>query len=86
MGHTYKNPAIVSTSANDGVNQSRYDSAFRITFASPMDIESMKGKVQITPPILGDPDGLYNEWNWSSYYYGLEPSTEIYRRNFARHD
>ncbi|MCB8945666.1 MAG: Ig-like domain-containing protein [Ardenticatenaceae bacterium] len=76
MGHTYKYPAIIRTEPANGTTEAHYSSSFRIYFASPMDEESLKGKVQITPDIRGDVDGLYNMWNWSSYYYGLDPSTD----------
>ena len=73
---TYKHPAIVTTEPSDRSSQSHYSSAFRLNFASPMDEESLKGKVRFTPEIRGDVDGLYNVWNWSQYYYGLDPSTD----------
>lgn len=72
---TYQRPHIVKTDPRDGGNQTYYSSVFSIHFASPMDEESMAGKVLITPEILGDPDGLYNEWGWQQNYYGFKPST-----------
>jgi alpha-2-macroglobulin len=72
---TVKLPAIVRTEPADGFNAPRYDSTFRIQFASPMDEKSMAGKVIITPEPIGDPDGLYSYWDWSLRIYGFRPST-----------
>lgn len=68
-------PAILQTSPVNGETESNYSSVFRINFASPMDEESMQGRVIITPDILGDPDGLYSPWDQSQNYYGFRPST-----------
>lgn len=72
---TVKYPAILNTTPTDGSTESDYSSFFRINFVSPMDEESLKGRVIITPDIIGDPDGLYSPWNWSQNYYGFRPST-----------
>lgn len=72
---TYQNPAIIGTEPADGTVQNYYDSIFSIEFASPMDSESMPGKVSISPDILGDPAGLYSDWRWQQNYYGFKPST-----------
>lgn len=72
---TVQAPAIVRTEPANDHTDSDYSSVFRIEFASPMDEESLKGRVLITPDIIGDPDGLYSPWNWSQNYYGLHPST-----------
>lgn len=57
---TVKYPAILKTTPTDGSTESDYSSVFSIEFVSPMDEESMKGRVIITPDIIGDPDGLYS--------------------------
>ncbi|MCP5009337.1 MAG: hypothetical protein GY942_05080 [Aestuariibacter sp.] len=72
---TVKQPAIWRTIPADGSTSTRFDSTFRIEFASPMDEATLTGKVIITPAPLGDPDGLYNYWDRSLRFYGLEPST-----------
>ncbi|MCP4361415.1 MAG: hypothetical protein GY796_25675, partial [Chloroflexi bacterium] len=72
---TYKHPTIIRTEPVDGETQRHYSSVFSIEFASPMDEDSLEGKVIITPDILGDPNGLYNAWGWKQYYYGFKPST-----------
>ena len=72
---TVKYPAITRTEPANGQTEANYTSVFRLEFTSPMDEESFKGHVLITPDIVGDPDGLYSPWNWSQNYYGLAPST-----------
>ena len=72
---TVEYPAIRKTTPADGRTESDYSSFFRIEFTSPMAEESLKGRVIITPDIIGDPDGLYSPWNWSQNYYGFRPST-----------
>ncbi len=72
---TVKYPAIRRTEPANSQTESHYSSVFRIEFASPMDEESMAGKVIISPDIIGDPDGLYSPWDWSQNYYGFRPST-----------
>ncbi|NJN55556.1 MAG: Ig-like domain-containing protein, partial [Anaerolineae bacterium] len=72
---TVKQPAIVRTEPANGETENYYSTVFRIQFASPMDEDSMAGKVIITPDIIGDPDGLYSPWDWSQNYYGFHPST-----------
>ena len=73
---TVRYPAILNTDpANGSHDPSYYDSAFSIYFDSPMSLNSLKGKVRITPEIWGDLDGLYNEWDWSYNFYGFKPST-----------
>ncbi|MFQ5421480.1 MAG: Ig-like domain-containing protein, partial [Anaerolineae bacterium] len=72
---TVKAPAILFTEPGNGSSAARFDSTFRIQFASPMDVESLRGKVLIMPEPLGDPDGLYSYWDWSLRFYGFEPST-----------
>ncbi|MCP4425318.1 MAG: hypothetical protein GY803_12555 [Chloroflexi bacterium] len=72
---TVKYPAITSTNPANGTTQDRFGSSFRINFASPMDFESLKGKVIITPAPAGDADGYYDNWGWSLRFYGLAPST-----------
>ena len=72
---TVRAPAIASTKPGDGATQSRFESYFQIKFASPMDRESLAGKVIITPAISGDPDGQYESWDRSLIFFGLAPST-----------
>ncbi|KAA3658961.1 MAG: hypothetical protein DWQ04_23605, partial [Chloroflexi bacterium] len=72
---TVRMPAIVRTDPSNGSTPTYFDSSFRIEFASPMDVDSLAGKVIITPEPLGDPDGRYSYWDWSLRIYGFEPST-----------
>ena len=53
-----------------------FSSNIAITFASPMDFESMKGRVIISPAIPGKPDWYYSSYDKSLYIYGLEPATD----------
>ena len=75
QGTTSLPPAIVRTIPVDGSTAVEFSSRFRIDFASRMGVESLKGKVIIDPPIAGDPDGSYNNWEWSLSFWGLAPST-----------
>lgn len=54
----------------------QFESTIQIDFASPMDFESMKGRVQISPKPAGETDLYYSEYNKSLYIYGLEPATD----------
>ena len=72
---TVKYPAIINTRPINGETQNRFYSSFHIDFASPMDWESLKGRVIIAPDISGDTDGFYDWWGWSLSFYGLAPST-----------
>ncbi len=68
-------PAITSTDPADGTTQFRFFSTFTLTFVSPMDADSLAGKVTITPAPRGDADGQYNSWGRHLRFYGLAPST-----------
>ena len=79
-GHTWSAttipyPEIISTTPEDRTTQENYSSVFKVKFNARMDPDSMAGKIIIDPPISGDPDGLYDRWDWSQRYYGFEPST-----------
>lgn len=72
---TVHTPAIVSTTPSDGDTAFDFSSLFSIQFASPMDRDSFKGKVIITPAPSGDPDGEYSSWDRTLRFYGFAPST-----------
>jgi hypothetical protein len=67
-------PAIRSTYPADGATQPNFDNTFWIYFTSPMDMDSLEGKVIFTPE-LEKSDWWYNDWGWSMYINGLKPST-----------
>lgn len=54
---------------------SEYDSSLIIHFASPMNFDSTKGKIKISPEPK-EMSWYYNEYRWELYGYGLEPDTE----------
>lgn len=72
---TVQSPAIVTISPADGTQPSRFSSELEITFASPMNFDSLKDKVVITPQPQGEVRWWYNDWNWSISTYVLQPST-----------
>ena len=68
-------PSVVSVfPAAD--SEGSYNSAITITFASPMDFDSMKGRVIISPSISGEPDWNYNTYDKSLSISGLAPATD----------
>jgi hypothetical protein len=71
-------PSVTGIYPNPKDKDQRYSSYVTIYFASEMDEDSVKGRIQISPP-------LKEEINFSSYFYrnsnsvtiyGLEPSTD----------
>ncbi len=73
---TYPNPAILNTEPQDGSSQEYYSSGITLYFASPMNLDSLKEKVIITPKPAGEIEWYYNEWDFSISYYGLDASTQ----------
>ncbi len=69
-------PSIVNLYPAPDSKNASYDSAITITFASPMDFESMKGRVRITPALEGEPNWYYSTYEKSLYIYGLAPATD----------
>ena len=68
-------PKIVSVSPGDGVRQSHFDGQLMITFASPMNIETVKDKILIQPAPAEEIQWWYNDWDWSIHAFALQPST-----------
>jgi len=52
-----------------------FSAGISITFASPMDAESLKGKVVISPPSQNPSDWVYNQYDKILYLGGLKPAT-----------
>ncbi|MBN2148880.1 MAG: Ig-like domain-containing protein [Anaerolineales bacterium] len=73
--YTIRTPGIDRTMPADRETVGYFTDQFMIDFRSPMDLNSMKDKVIFEPAIgEGEPYWYYDEWNWSLYFYGLEPS------------
>jgi len=66
-------PSVVSVFPGPG-SEGSFNSSIEITFASPMDFESMKGRVNISPAIPGKPDWYYSAFDKKLYIHGLEPA------------
>lgn len=72
---THLYPAIIHTYPEANSTQGDYSGRLTIYFASPMDIESIEGKISLKPSPDADIEWIYNPWDWSISYYGLDPST-----------
>ncbi len=68
-------PSILWVRPAPDSQASEYDSSLTIRFASPMNFNSTKGKVKISPEPR-EMNWYYNEYDWELYGYGLEPDTE----------
>ncbi len=53
-----------------------FNSDIAITFASPMRLDSLKGRIKITPQPKKGLEWYFNDSNWQLQVFGLEPSTE----------
>jgi uncharacterized protein YfaS (alpha-2-macroglobulin family) len=69
-------PRIAKVTPEPNSEASSYDSSLSIQFASPMKLDSLKGKVIISPAPKVEPQWYYNDYNWSYNTYGLEPGTD----------
>ena len=76
-------PAIVGTTPADGGLQDYYSSELFIKFASPMRIDSVKSRIQISPKPEEEFEWWYNDWDWSMVGFMLEPSTRYEVRFLA---
>lgn len=72
---TYPYPAIAEIYPQDGSAPEYYSGDVSIYFVSPMDIESVKERVVISPQPEGEIEWYYNQWERSLSFYGLEAST-----------
>ncbi|MDO9301172.1 MAG: alpha-2-macroglobulin family protein, partial [Anaerolineales bacterium] len=68
-------PSVVSVfpAAN---SEGGFNSSMFITFASPMDFESMKGRVIFSPALPGEADWFYDTYGKTLTIHGLEPATD----------
>jgi uncharacterized protein YfaS (alpha-2-macroglobulin family) len=69
-------PSIKSVYPADGTKVDGFTYSLSIVFASPMDYESLKERVQVTPAIPGGPQWYYSDYDKTLYIYGLEPATD----------
>jgi hypothetical protein len=76
-------PAVVQTNPADGQTQSHYSIDFYIKFASPMRIDTVKPRIQVTPRPEKEIEWYYDEWDWSIRGFFLEPSTRYEIRLLA---
>ncbi len=68
-------PSVVSVYPS-AETEEVFNSTITITFASPMDFDSLKGKVKITPALAGEPDWYYNTYDKTLNIFGLAPATD----------
>lgn len=73
---TVRYPSIIELLPAPGSKNASYQSYIQIKFASPMDFESLKSRVQITPAIQGESQLYYSPYDKSLYIYGLAPATD----------
>jgi hypothetical protein len=79
-------PGVKSVSPKDGTIQEDFSSRFIMAFNSPMDLESLKASLTISP----QPEEVsyyFNNRYWELIVSGLEPSTDyVIRLNSGAHD
>ncbi len=69
-------PAVVDVSPPAYSKYTAYNPNIAIVFASQMDFESMKGKVQISPALKSEDNWFYSEYDNTLYINGLEAGTD----------
>jgi hypothetical protein len=69
-------PSIASVDPKPDSKSTAYNSAITITFSAPMDFDSMKSRVNISPPIAGKPNWYYSAPDKTLTIYGLEPARD----------
>lgn len=74
--HTVPLPMITGVTPQPASAAKRYDSSFSIRFSAPMDFNSLKGRVKVSPAPAEEPRLSYDPGNWTLYGYGLEPGTQ----------
>lgn len=72
---TLQPPAVQFTTPANGSRQSNFSSEFQIKFVSPMNFQSVKDRILISPQPKGEVQWWYNDWDWSVHAYNLQPST-----------
>ena len=69
-------PYVVQTSPEDGQTQQNFSVDFSVKFASPMRIDTVKSRIQVTPGPEKAIEWYYDEYDWSIRGFFLKPSTE----------
>jgi len=72
---TVSYPAIVSTSPANGSDGGTFYDFFSISFASPMDVNTLAERVIFEPPLQGEGSWYYSPWEKTLSFYGLKPNT-----------
>jgi uncharacterized protein YfaS (alpha-2-macroglobulin family) len=68
-------PSIVSVEPKPNSVETTYESLLSIRFASPMRLNSLKGKVIVTPAPKTEMQWVYNDFANTYNMYGLDPGT-----------
>jgi uncharacterized protein YfaS (alpha-2-macroglobulin family) len=70
-------PKIVSVTPAPNSTQDYFDPWITIKFSSPMDFDTLKNRVKVSPEPKGGLSFYYNEYSWELNLRGLEPSTDV---------
>lgn len=68
-------PTIASISPKNGSTQTNFDSQLLIQFVSPMRIDTVEDRIDITPSPEEEFQWWYSDYSWNISAYFLEPST-----------
>ncbi|MEM8862763.1 MAG: Ig-like domain-containing protein, partial [Chloroflexota bacterium] len=69
-------PSIAFQKTAQTADPGQYRSNFGIFFNTPMDPDTLPGKVIFDPPISGNPEGTYNSWENAIWFWSLLPATD----------
>ncbi len=73
-------PHIVKVTPDPFSSAGDFNPTLSIAFSTPMNFNSLKGKVIITPAPAEAPQWYYNESEWTLNMFGLEPGTDYHVR------
>jgi alpha-2-macroglobulin len=74
--HTVPLPRILGVTPSPNSTAAKFNSGLRIQFSTPMDFNSLKGRVVITPAPAEPLRWAYDSGNWIYSANGLEPGTQ----------
>lgn len=69
-------PKIVGVTPVPNSKETNFSAWITIKFSSPMDFDTLKNRVKVSPEPKGGLRFYYNEYDWKLNIVGLEPSTE----------
>ncbi len=69
-------PGVATTYPANGETQAHFSNRLSIEFRSPINPETVQGRIYINPLPDKEISWFYNAWSWSIEFYGLDPSTE----------